>query len=51
MNLNRIEKWIEFQDVLKCGSCRRCDNIAFAAAVVWVCIFGCGVTLAAAMLW
>ena len=51
MNLSRLERWLELKDVLHCDSCRQCDRIAFAVTVVWCCIFGAAVTVAAAVLW
>lgn len=47
MNLYEHEQQMDLAEHIKPeeqSHCYRCDRIAFAAIMVWFCVFGCAVT-------
>ena len=51
MNLYEHEQQMDVAERVKPENqnhCYRCDKIAFAAMIVWACVFGCGITAALA---
>ena len=51
IKLHELEQQMEYEEHIepeKQIRCYRCDRIAFAAMIVWACVFGCGITAALA---
>jgi hypothetical protein len=51
MTIRELEESMDLYEQRRCNECERCDRLAFYAMVVWCCVFGCCLCIAAAVLW